>query len=281
MDADIQRLCAACPLCLNKCSATPPHVRPLQPVVSEYPNHIVAFDLFGPFLPTRAGSQYVEVVTDLFTKYVLLCAVKSAKVEESALTLHLWTSKNGAPTKILTDHGTNYTSEVLLETARLFNVQKLFTTPGHKETNGQAERLKTVVCMMVASWQQDLQCDENLDLYEYALNVSYHPAVQNVPYVLWFCRAPTPLVELEDRADRRSGAFRWADRRAYAKQSLEKALEAVVLVREAHLTVKADVKRRHDDSLKLVDLAVSDLCYHFAALLADLWWQKALKIVCF
>ena len=54
---------------------------------------------------------------------------------------------------MLTDRGTNYTSEVLLETARLFNVAKLFTTPGHKETNGQAERLvKTVVGMMVASW---------------------------------------------------------------------------------------------------------------------------------
>jgi transposase InsO family protein len=118
-------------------------------------------------LPTPAGSQYVEVVTDLFTKYVLLRAVKSAKAEESALTLRLWTSKNGAPTKMLTDRGTNYTSEVLLVTARLFNVQKLFTTPGHKETNGQAERLvKTVVGMMVASWQQDLQWDENLDLYE-------------------------------------------------------------------------------------------------------------------
>jgi hypothetical protein len=153
---------------------------------------------------------------------------------------------------MLTDRGTNYTSEVLLETARLFNVQKLFTTPGHKGTN-----------MMVASWQQDLQWDENLDLYEYALNVSYHLAVQNVPYVLWFCRAPTPLVELEDRADHRSGAYKWADRRAYAKQSLEKALEAVALVREAHLTVKADMKRRHDDSLKLVDLAVGDLCYRY------------------
>ena len=87
--------------------------------------------------------------------------------------------------------------------------------------------------------------------------------MQNVPYVFWFCRAPTPLVELEDRADRRSGAYKWADRRAYAKQSLEKALEAVALVREAHLTVKADMKRRHDDSLKLVDLAVGDLCYRY------------------
>ena len=129
--------------------------------------------------------------------------------------MRLWTSKNGAPNKMLTDRGTNYTSEVLLKTARLFNVQKLFTTSGHTERNGQAERLvKTVVGMMVASWRPDLQWDETLNLYKYALNVSYHPALQNVPYMPWFCQAPTPLVELEDRADRRTGAFRWADHRA-------------------------------------------------------------------
>ena len=51
---------------------------------------------------------------------------------------------------------------------------------------------------MIASWQQGTEWDEDCDLYEYALNVSYHPAMQNVPYVLWSGRAPTPLIELED-----------------------------------------------------------------------------------
>ena len=84
-----------------------------------------------------------------------------------------------------------------------------------------------------------------------------------MPYVLWFARAPTPLVELEDRSDHRASAFKWSDRRVYAKQTLEKALAAVELVREAHLTVKADMKRRHDANLKFVDLAEGDLCYRY------------------
>ena len=87
MDADVKRLCASCPLCVNKHVAVPPHIRPLLPLVTNYPNHIVAFDLFGPFLPTRAGNVYVEVATDLFTKYVQLRASKSAKAEDSVLTL--------------------------------------------------------------------------------------------------------------------------------------------------------------------------------------------------
>jgi hypothetical protein len=233
-------------------------------VVSEFPNHIVAVDLFGPFLPTRQGNCYVEVATDLFTKYVNLRPTPSAKALDSAKTLRQWITRNGPMVKFLTDRGSNYTSEVLRELARLFDIGKVFTTSGHKEANGQAERLvKTVTGMMVASWENDTDWDENVDLYEYALNTSYHPAVDNVPYVLWFARMPTPLVELEDRADRRAGAWRWADRRAYAKCTLEEALKAVTRVREVQQKVKADMKRRHDERIKLVDLRVGDLCYRY------------------
>ena len=264
MEADVQRVCRSCVLCLNKHATVPPHVRPLQPVVSEFPNHIVAVDLFGPFLPTRQGNCYVEVATDLFTKYVNLRPTPSAKALDSAKTLRQWITRNGPMVKFLTDRGSNYTSEVLRELARLFDIGKVFTTSGHKEANGQAERLvKTVTGMMVASWENDTDWDENVDLYEYALNTSYHPAVDNVPYVLWFARMPTPLVELEDRADRRAGAWRWADRRAYAKCTLEEALKAVTRVREVQQKVKADMKRRHDERIKLVDLRVGDLCYRY------------------
>ena len=44
--------------------------------------------------------------------------------------------------------------------------------------------MKTVTGMMSASWEMDTKWDENVDLYEYALNTSYHPAIDNVPYVL-------------------------------------------------------------------------------------------------
>ena len=81
-------------LCLNKHVTAPPHVRPLQPLPSDYPNHIVSFDLFGPFLPTRNGNCYVEVASDLFTKYVDLRPSKSAKARDSVATLRQWITRN-------------------------------------------------------------------------------------------------------------------------------------------------------------------------------------------
>ena len=60
-----------------------------------------------------------------------------------------------------------------------------------------------------------------------------------------------------------TGAWRWAARRAFAKATLKKSLEAVQNVCEAHVKVNANMKRRHDANLKLVDLCVGDLCYKY------------------
>ena len=49
----------------------------------------------------------------------------------------------------------------------------------------------------------------------------------------------------------------------YAKCTLEESLKAVARVREVQQKVKADMKRRHDDRIKLVDLRVGDLCYRY------------------
>ena len=87
MEADVNHVCRVCVLCLNKRSTVPPHVCPLQQVVSDFPNHIVAMDLFGPFLPTRRGNCYVEVATNLFSKYVNFRPSPSAKARDSAVTL--------------------------------------------------------------------------------------------------------------------------------------------------------------------------------------------------
>ena len=72
MDTDLRRLCQACPRCRQKTSQVPSHVRPLQPITADYPNQFVAVDLFGPFLPSREGYQYVEVFTDVFSKFIML-----------------------------------------------------------------------------------------------------------------------------------------------------------------------------------------------------------------
>jgi hypothetical protein len=87
--------------------------------------------------------------------------------------------------------------------------------------------------------------------------------VDNVPYVLWFGRAPAALIEMEDRADQRAGAWRWLDRRAYTKNTLELSLKAVARVREVQQKVKMDMKRRHDENIKFVDLREGDLCYKY------------------
>jgi transposase InsO family protein len=265
METDLRRLCAACLGCRQKQNGRPANVRPLQPVVSSYPNEVVSLDLFGPFLKTSKGNTYCEVATCLFTKFIMLRAVKDSKGHASAETLVQWTTRYGAPTRTLTDRGPNYTAEVLRETARLLGVNKIFTTAGNHQGNGQSERLiRTITQMFLASWEHEQEWDSRLHLYEYAYNVSWHPAIKDVPWALWFSRMPPPLIELEQSGDNRVGAWRYADRRAYAKDTLNNLLETVRRVRDVHRQVKAQMKERHDNAIRhFVNLSVGDLCYWY------------------
>ena len=265
MDTELRRLCAACARCRQKASQDPPHVRPLEPIMTSYPNETVSLDLFGPFLPSPTGNTYCEVATDLFSKFIMLRAVKNTQGTTSAETLVQWTTRYGAPAKCLTDRGTSYTAEVLKETSRLLGVNKFYTTAGHKEANGQSERLvKTITSMLLSSWTSERAWDEKLPFYEYAYNVSWHPSIDAVPWVLWFSRLPPPLIELEHPGDDRVSAWRYADRRAYAKDTLDSYLEAVHRVRDVHQSVKAQMKLRHNNAIRrFVNLREGDLCYWY------------------
>jgi transposase InsO family protein len=240
-------------------------VRPLQPVISSYPNETVSFDLFGPFLATNEGYQYLEVATDLFSKFIMLRPLKDATAKSTAETMVQWVLRYGAPTKVLTDRGPHYTAEALRETARLMNVNKVYSTAGHHETVGQCERLvKTITGLMLATWTDVEEWVAKYCFYEYAYNVSWHPAIDTVPWFLWFGRLPAPLVELENSHDARRNAWRFADRRAYARDTLDQLLEAVRHVRHVHQRVKAQMKDRHDRSLQqLVNLSAGDLCWWY------------------
>ena len=118
--------------------------------------------------------------------------------------------------------------------------------------------------MLLAAWEHEQEWDTRLHLYEYAYNVSWHPAIDEIPWALWFSRMPPPLIELEHPGDERVGAWRYRDRRAYAKDTLNSLLDTVSRVRDVHRRVKAQMKERHDRAVRhFVNLSVGDLCYWY------------------
>ena len=115
---------------------------PLQPlpIITE-PFSRVAIDLVGPLSPSSSeGHRYILTLIDFATGFpeaVPLKDIDTVSVAEALLAIF---SRVGIPREILSDRGTQFTSQLMSEICRLISVKQKFTTPYHPQCNGLNER---------------------------------------------------------------------------------------------------------------------------------------------
>ena len=90
----------------------------------------MAADIFGPVtLAKKSKSRYILLMSDSFTKYAVTVALHdmtAAKVANAII--HEWILKFGAPDVIHTDQGSNFNSELMQDSCRIFMIEKTRTT---------------------------------------------------------------------------------------------------------------------------------------------------------
>ena len=118
------------------------------PIISQ-PFERIAMDIIGPLPKSSKGNRFVLVICDYATRYpeaVPMRHVDAGSVAEELLKLF---TRVGVPKEILTDQGTNFTSQLLAEFYRMLHVQPIRMTPYHPQTDGLVERfnrtLKTIL----------------------------------------------------------------------------------------------------------------------------------------
>lgn len=84
-------------------------------------------DVIGPLPGSSSGNRYVLVVCDYATRYPEAVAMKSVDAASVAEELLKIFSRVGVPKEILTDQGTNFTSQLLIEIYRMLHVQPIRT----------------------------------------------------------------------------------------------------------------------------------------------------------
>ncbi|XP_076060384.1 uncharacterized protein LOC143036684 [Oratosquilla oratoria] len=143
MAVDIRDFCRSCDICQrmsNKDRVRPVPLHPL-PIITE-PFSRVAIDLVGPLSPPSAeGHRYILTLIDFATGFpeaVPLKEVDSISVAEALLTIF---SRVGIPREILSDQGTQFTSQLIAELHKLLGVKPSFTTHFHPSGNDRVERL--------------------------------------------------------------------------------------------------------------------------------------------
>ena len=129
--------------CCGECQKSAPGRKqraPLIPLpVIDVPFRRIAMDIVGPLPRSRAGSKYILVICDYATRYPEAIPLRSIDAVSVAEELVKVMARVGVPEEILTDQGSNFTSQLLAEVYRLLKIQPIRTTPYHPQTDGLIE----------------------------------------------------------------------------------------------------------------------------------------------
>jgi len=161
---DVTHYCKSCDICQRegKGRKIPPAPLVSVPVMSE-PWTKVTIDIVGP-LPAcpKSGNRFILTSIDLATHYPEAIPLQQHTAEEVAKALSQIFSHFGFPDEILSDQGTEFTSELMQLFTYQFGIMQIRCSPYHPESNGSCERfhrtLKSMLRAMVDNFS-DSWCD--------------------------------------------------------------------------------------------------------------------------
>nr|XP_034325279.1 uncharacterized protein LOC105323550 isoform X4 [Crassostrea gigas] len=151
VQSDVRRFCQSCDICQRTTPKGRTTKVPLgkMPLIDE-PFKRVAVDLVGPIQPaTDRGNRYILTLVDFASRYPEAVALKGIEAERVAEALVEIFCRLGVPVEMLTDMGSQFTSELMAETSRLLSFRQLTTTPYHPMCNGLVERFNGTLKQML------------------------------------------------------------------------------------------------------------------------------------
>ena len=199
MTADIEKWTKECQRCLLRKSPTNNRA-PLVNIVTTYPLELVCMDYLT--LEPAKGVGNILVITDHFTKYALAIATKNqtAKTTAEVFFEHFITNY-GIPTRIHSDQGACFESEIIKELCKITGMKKSHTTPYHPMGNPIPERFNRTLLNMLGTLELDKKTDwkKYLPSLTYAYNCTRHETTKISPHELMFGRKPRlPIDSLFD-----------------------------------------------------------------------------------
>ncbi len=137
---DVADYCHSCPECQKAARKTGQRAPMIPLPIMGQPFERIAMDIVGPLPRSIKGYKYILVVCDYATRYPEAIALKKFTADAVAEELITLFARYGVPKEILTDQGTNFTSQLLQELYKLLGVKPIRTTPYHLQTDRLVER---------------------------------------------------------------------------------------------------------------------------------------------
>jgi hypothetical protein len=165
----------------------------LNPIEASEPFELLQVDIAGPYPTTTRGNKYLVIFVDAFSKYPEGFAVPSVDARCVAeLLVEQIIPRHGAPKRLLSDCGSQFTAELTKEICKLFETDKQFTTPYHPECDGLVERFNRTMHEMVRPFIDDHQSNWDVLLPQLLLayRSSVHDSTKRSPFEVLYGRSP-------------------------------------------------------------------------------------------
>lgn len=194
MKDDIHRYVQTCPSCQENKLVRKKNKEPMVITdTSEEAFNKVALDIVGPLNLTESGNKYLLTIQDNLTKFSQAFPIPNQEAETVARTfVNEFVCKFSLPQKILTDQGSNFTSNLFKSVAKLFKMKHIQTTAYHPESNGGLERSHHTLVEYLKHYinQKQTNWDEWIPMATFAYNTTVHSSTKFTPYELVFGMQP-------------------------------------------------------------------------------------------
>ena len=261
MDKDINEHIKSCHKCQVRKKTGKPEPVLLSPLPQcTEPNQRVHVDLFGPLRVSGNQKRFIICLTDAFTKYIELAALpnKEAPVVAQAI-FEKWICRHGCPLELISDKGSEFTSQLSKELYRLMNISHRTTTAYHPQCNSQAEVANKTIAKYLASFvdSSTLEWEDLLAPLMFSYNTSYHRSVKNTPFYLTFGIEPrTPVFDAPDTRKKfygESSSGELFSRLCVARDIARLNNEDATLSYKLHYDAKAEPHQYKEGQLVLLD----------------------------
>jgi hypothetical protein len=273
---DVSEYIKHCETCaLNKHYGTTLKAELTPLPVPDKPFEHIATDI--AHLPmSRDGFAYVVAFICHMSKFLVLVPLKTLTAEEVANAyFHQFCKVFGFPRVLLSDNGSNFTSELFDGILSKFDTEHSTCVPSYHQTNGLVERSFRTVRQGLRILAKDRETwPDYLTQFVLAYNSSEHESLNVSPHYTVFGQEPrlplTTLLEepltsdqIEQTLATDESAQTYADHIGARMQSIWKT------VRENSKATKEAMKRRHDKKLtkrqQQTQFQVGDRVIHFAS----------------
>lgn len=184
--------CVTCKVSKSHSGKVQAELHPIPKV--NIPWHTVHVDVTGKLSGKSDRKEYIIVLIDAFTKYILLYHTLQIDAASSIKALKSSVSLFGTPTRIIADQGRCFASKNFKEFCDSHNIALHLIATGSCRANGQVERqMRTLKGMLTAVETSERSWQDAIGDVQLALNCTVNRVTQASPLELMIGRVARPL----------------------------------------------------------------------------------------